>query len=661
MNAWLEAVKWEAFIDHYPPIHAYFMEKVKYSNRLFSEFLDDLPLAVIWFTPVWDPLGMSIIDFKYAYANDAGIKYFNISHLRVRELLVSSSPALTDDLRKVVMDELTTAYLTGKKFETTIYNPRLDKYAKFLRFKFRGGILTFVQDITEENRFIKELEKETSFANSILDVCLNGGFAAKAIRDNEDHIVDFLIQRINPAFTQQLSLTEQEVLNKHFLSVFPSPFGAEIFDTSRRVIETEAPERFEMQYGKLWFYISCVKLGDGILVTFQDITEQKQVSEEVKRQRNLLENIFANSAAGITVIQVIRDENGTIVDGHTILANDKATELLGIPKEEYLSKKITEIDPHILSRPIFGQVLDTLKTGKPFHAEYYFEPLQKWLELSVAKLDDEHLIDIFTDNTQMKEGQVDLERSLAELKRSNENLEEFTYAASHDLKEPLRKIHYFSDRLKQRLEGKLDGEDQHFFNRIESAAQRMKLLVDDLLQYSQVTLETAPAEWVNLNKKVQLVLEDLELMIQEKQAVIMVGDLPIVKGYKRQLQQLFYNLITNALKYSKPDVPPRIDIHSQTLPGKETGLFLPQEKITKPYHVIEIRDNGIGFEQEDVERIFNVFTRLHNHGEQKGTGVGLAIVRKVVENHDGYITATGSPGEGASFKVYLPAFAQESQ
>jgi light-regulated signal transduction histidine kinase (bacteriophytochrome) len=255
----------------------------------------------------------------------------------------------------------------------------------------------------------------------------------------------------------------------------------------------------------------------------------------------------------------------------------------------------------------------------------------------------------------MKKAQVDLERYLVDLKHSNENLEEFTYAASHDLKEPLRKIHYFTDRLKQRLAGKLSEEEQHFFNRIETATQRMKLLVDDLLQYSLVTHEKAPKETVNLNKKVKLVLEDLELMIQEKHAVITVEDLPTIKGYRRQLQQLFYNLITNALRYSKPEEPPRIDIRTQTLPGNETGLSLSADRTNQLYHLIEIRDNGLGFEQADAERIFNVFTRLHNNKESKGTGVGLAIVRKVVENHGGYITATGSPGVGASFKVFLPA------
>jgi signal transduction histidine kinase len=632
-----------------------FMEKVKYSNRLFSEFLDDLPLAVVWFTPVWDSLGMSVVNFEYAYSNDIGINYLNIVRQHLPGLLVSSSPNLTDDLRKIVFEELLSAYITGQKSESTLYNPILDKYARYVRFKFRGGILTIIQDITEETRIIKELERETSFTNSILDVCLNGGFAAKAIRNQKGRVIDFLIQRINPAFTKQLSLTEQQVVNKRFLSVFAGTFGAKIFDISKRVIETDVPEGFELQYGKIWFYISSVKLGDGVLITFQDITEQKQGSEEIKRQRNLLESIFTNSAAGISVTEVIRDDNGTIVDGRTVLANDKAAEFLHLPKEEYLLKTVTEIDPNIISRPIYGLVVDTLKTGKPIHTQYYFEPSQRWLELSVAKLDNEHLINIFTDITQMKKAQVDLERYLVELKHSNENLEEFTYAASHDLKEPLRKIHYFTDRLKHSLDGKLSTEEQHYVNRIETATQRMKLLVDDLLQFSMVTHETSPREPVNLKKKVQLVLEDLELLIQEKQATITVGDLPTVTGYGRQLQQLFYNLIKNALTYSKPAEKPRITLQSQTLQGNETGLLLPTSMMNKPIHMIEIRDNGIGFEHEDAERIFNIFTRLHGNKESKGTGVGLAIVSKVVENHGGYITATGSPGVGASFKVFLPA------
>jgi light-regulated signal transduction histidine kinase (bacteriophytochrome) len=276
------------------------------------------------------------------------------------------------------------------------------------------------------------------------------------------------------------------------------------------------------------------------------------------------------------------------------------------------------------------------------------------MELTVSRLDADHLIHIFTDVTPIKEAQLQLERYVEDLKRSNQNLEEFAYAASHDLKEPMRKIELFSDRLKDRLREKLAEEDRGLFDRILYATHRMNNLIDDLLLYSHVSRDAVREEMVDLNQKVKLVLEDLELEVEEKKAIIEVDPLPTIKGHRRQLQQLFQNLISNALKYSRPDVMPSVHISARRIKGNNETLPITSIDSGKHYHLIEVSDNGIGFNQEDAERIFHVFTRLHGNAEYKGTGVGLSIVRKVVENHSGYIWAESTPGEGATFKVLLP-------
>jgi PAS domain S-box-containing protein len=231
-----------------------------------------------------------------------------------------------------------------------------------------------------------------------------------------------------------------------------------------------------------------------------------------------------------------------------------------------------------------------------------------------------------------------------ELQRSNANLEEFAHAASHDLKEPVRKIHFFTHQLREQLSSRLNDDEARSFSRIENATQRMGNLIDDLLLYSHVSHRPHETELVDLNEKVQRVLEDLDLDIEEKSAIIHVGKLPVVKGYRRQLQQLFQNLISNAIKYSKADVPPCIEIAAQEV-----------EKANKRYHIITVQDNGIGFAQEYADKIFQMFTRLHGKAEYSGTGVGLSIVKKVVENHDGFIEAESAPNLGSTFKIYLPA------
>lgn len=249
---------------------------------------------------------------------------------------------------------------------------------------------------------------------------------------------------------------------------------------------------------------------------------------------------------------------------------------------------------------------------------------------------------------------AELEKINLELKRSNANLEEFAYAASHDMKEPIRKIHFFADRLKEHLADKMDENDKRLFERMEYASRRMGALIDDLLLYSHITKSSSTRETVDLNQKVERVLEDLELQIDEKNAIIEVGKLPVITGYRRQLQQLFQNLIGNALKYGKPGVPPEITITSRQVHGKDTGEDITGEAADKDYHLIEVRDKGIGFEQKYAEKIFNVFTRLHGNAEYRGTGVGLSIVRKVMENHNGFVRAESIPDEGAVFKVYFP-------
>jgi signal transduction histidine kinase len=240
--------------------------------------------------------------------------------------------------------------------------------------------------------------------------------------------------------------------------------------------------------------------------------------------------------------------------------------------------------------------------------------------------------------------------AIKKLQRSNEQLEEFAHAASHDLKEPIRKIHFYTDRLKNQLSPKLAADDVRMFERVEHASQRMNLLIDDLLLYSHVSQRPPEKESVDLNEKMQRVMEDLELDIHEKNAIINVGKLPVVNGYRRQLQQLFHNLLTNALKYSQPGVNPEININSKLVQGELAGL-----QPERQYHLLSIADNGIGFEQEHAEKIFQMFQRLHGKAEYQGTGVGLSIVRKVAENHDGKITAESEPLKGATFKLYLPA------
>jgi PAS domain S-box-containing protein len=241
------------------------------------------------------------------------------------------------------------------------------------------------------------------------------------------------------------------------------------------------------------------------------------------------------------------------------------------------------------------------------------------------------------------------------LSRSNQNLEQFAYIASHDLQEPLRKIQQFSDLLKNQYAAHL-GDGTSYLERMQSAATRMSMLIKDLLTFSRISSGQDTTEPVSLAQVVNTVLTDLELAIQESGAQVTAEPLPTVLGDSSQLEQLFQNLLSNALKFRRANTVPLVRVRAETVAADNLPAMVSPTRTTKTYHCISVSDNGIGFDEKYIDRIFQVFQRLHGKNEFIGTGVGLAICEKVAANHGGAITATSKPGKGATFSVYLPVF-----
>jgi len=244
------------------------------------------------------------------------------------------------------------------------------------------------------------------------------------------------------------------------------------------------------------------------------------------------------------------------------------------------------------------------------------------------------------------------EKRANELLIANKELESFTFISSHDLQEPLRKIQAFSDRILAEEFETLSQKGKHYFERIQISAKHMQTLINDLLAYSRTTETERKFENVDLDTIMYEVMEALQEEILEKKATIEVIRLGIIQVIPFQFRQLLQNLITNALKFSNPEIPPHIVIKTSFL------HYDPLNPEKFPLSVdcchLTIADNGIGFKPEYQERIFDIFQRLHEKQQYKGTGIGLAIVKKIVQNHNGIITAQGEPGKGATFNIYLP-------
>jgi light-regulated signal transduction histidine kinase (bacteriophytochrome) len=239
------------------------------------------------------------------------------------------------------------------------------------------------------------------------------------------------------------------------------------------------------------------------------------------------------------------------------------------------------------------------------------------------------------------------------LERSNRELQDFAYVASHDLQEPLRKIEAFGDRLVTRYGKDLPEDGRMFLDRMQNAAGRMRRLINDLLDYSRVTTKAKPFTRVELGEVLTGVLSDLQIRIEESGAVIKADPLPVIDADATQMRQLLQNVLANALKFRKADVKPEIRITCSSDASVRPGRV--------PHARIEIRDNGIGFDNKYKDQIFTIFQRLHGRLEYEGTGVGLATVRKIVERHGGSIDADGQPGIGATFIIELPMHQQAGE
>lgn len=247
----------------------------------------------------------------------------------------------------------------------------------------------------------------------------------------------------------------------------------------------------------------------------------------------------------------------------------------------------------------------------------------------------------------------ELEEANDLLIRSNNNLQTFAYVASHDLQEPLRKIQQFGDLLNARFTGERS-EELTYIERMQSAASRMSILIKDLLNFSRISTQRDTSGPVALDQVVNQVLSTLELVIQETGAEINLGPLPTIQGDASQLNQLFQNLLSNALKFRRPGVTPIITVKASQVRADQLPGSTKPSRIVNTYHRIDIADNGVGFDEKYLDRIFQVFQRLYGKNEFAGTGIGLAICEKVVANHGGVITASSKPGQGATFQVYLP-------
>jgi two-component system, LuxR family, sensor kinase FixL len=446
------------------------------------------------------------------------------------------------------------------------------------------------------------------------------------------------------------------LIGKRDEDVLPFDDVAELVDFKKQVLESEQSDSKEIkvlinkqrkvydmyaepQYDAMGALI-------GLIVAGIDITERKQIENQLRYQALIVENVH-DAVIAVT-------PNGDITSW-----NKEAEQLWGWKASEVLGKRVTEVITLETTSEAFQSAQKQWEEGSlsvegilqhdRSHNEFY-------IDATIAPLKDASgatrgFVAAVRDVTGRVKAEAALQTYTEKLAQSNQELENFAFIASHDLQEPLRKVRLFSNYLVESAASKLDEEELEFLHRMDRAAARMSALIENLLTYSRLDSQERKFKLVPLSEAAAEALSNLEVRIERSRATIEVGDLPVIQADPLQMRQLLQNLIGNAIKFCPPGVAPRVKVSSRLLPAtREQG-----ERVE-----ISVQDWGIGFDESMLDHLFKPFTRLVGRSQYEGSGIGLAICRKICERHGGSVTASSQKGKGSTFIVTLPVTQAQS-
>lgn len=430
-----------------------------------------------------------------------------------------------------------------------------------------------------------------------------------------------------------LNRTAEELLGKNIWEEFPDAKESELHAYYLEAVKTNSSITFEYYYPPIdrWLEISVYPRRQGLSIFFRDITDRKEAAIKLQEAYEERENILQSIADGFFTL----DKTWNVT-----YWNRAAEVLLQTPKQDIIGQNLWDVFEDATDLPSYTNYHRVMHLGKPLSFEDYYEPIDKWFDINAYP--SEEGISVFfkdiTDNKNAREALKELNKELEiraqELAASNAELEQFAYVASHDLQEPLRMVSSFLTQLDKKYSDDLDEKANQYINFAVDGAKRMRQIILDLLNYSRLNQEKNKREYVDLNS----IIEDVKALershIEETKAEIKYSDLPTIHANTGPIKQLFQNLINNAIKYQETGNQPLVEIGFSE---------------TDNHWKFSIKDNGIGIKEEFQKTIFQIFQRLHTRDHYSGTGIGLAISKKIVERHGGEIWLESAEGEGSTF------------
>lgn len=626
------------------------------------------------------PVGITILRGKDMIVEMANETYLQIVDRKEEDLVGRSLYEILPEVRSSVEPLLSKVFETGIPYNGFQFPVFLNRYGQreltYFNFVYQAlmdedgsisGIVVVATEVTSlvnAKRFIEESERQ--FRNMVMQ----SPIAMTIFRGPE-----FVIETANQTLLDTIwRMQESDVIGKKALDVFPELKKQKFPALLRQVYETGIAYREKEAFAIVVdqsFYLDYeyAPLRDregkvtGIMISVYDVTEKVITRQHVEEARERLE----------LAVEATNLANWDLdLQDFTILHSDQMIEILGHPPGTVLTHQQmrAQLIPEDLQNVVLKAMEKALQTGIYQYEARILLPNGniKWIKTQGKVVFNENgtpkkMLGTLRDITEEKSFSLALENEVRErtrelavnneaLEKMNAELNSFAYVSSHDLQEPLRKIRIFAERISETELHNLSEKGQDYFRRIEKAAGTMQTLINDLLSYSRTSNADRVTELVSMNTVLEEAREQLKEEFEEKKAILRSDDLGQGRIIPFQFKQLLINLLSNSLKFAREGHRPVITLRHETVKGSEipNSIAIPQ----KDYHHLIYTDNGIGFDNQFRERIFEIFQRLNSKEKFNGTGIGLAIVKKIVSNHQGFIEAHGEKDKGAQFDIWFP-------